>query len=248
MALAAVALLWAVFAWRLRQVAVRWRARLEASLEERERIARELHDTFLQSVQGLMLKFQSAMEKIPVGEPARNLMEKALDRADEVLVEGRTRVTALRRSAQERRDFTAAVKLLAEQAAEDATSDVRVTVEGESRLLHPVVAEEALRILAEALANALRHANARVITIEIIYSRRELVVRLVDDGRGFSADVLDAAAKDGHWGLAGMRERAEKIRAQLEISSRPSAGTSIELKMRASIAYASERRERRAAL
>ncbi|MBM0103255.1 hypothetical protein JM946_00800 [Steroidobacter sp. S1-65] len=246
-ALAAAALLWALFAWRLRQVAVRLRSRLEASLEERERIARELHDTFLQSVQGLMLKFQSAMEKIPVGEPARHIMEQALERADEVMVEGRTRVTALRRSTQGRHDFTAAIRMLTERVAEDAKGDVRLSVEGEPRMLHPVVGEEAQRILTEALNNTLRHANARNIHIGIIYSRREFVVRLVDDGRGFDVEVLKVAAADGHWGLAGMRERARKIQAQLEIASKPDAGTSIELRVRASIAYATERRERRSA-
>ena len=243
MVLGAAALLWAVFAWRLRQVAVRLRSRLEASLEERERIARELHDTFLQSVQGLMLKFQSAMEKIPVGEPARNMMEQALDRADEVMVEGRTRVTALRRSTRGRHDFTAAIRMLTERVAEDAQCDVRLSVEGEPRVLHPVIAEETQRILTEALNNALRHANARSLHIAIIYARRELVVRLVDDGRGFDAEVLKAAAADGHWGLAGMRERAQKIQAQLEIASKPDVGTSIEIRIRASIAYATERRE-----
>lgn len=239
--LAAVALLWAMLALRVRQVATRIRSRLEASLEERERIARELHDTFLQSVQGLMLKFQSAMEKIPPGEPARDLMEQALDRADGVLTEGRKRVTALRHSARAHRDFTAAVRQLVAQVSEETTVDVRLTVEGESRGLHPVVAEEAQRILTEGLTNALRHANANAIQIEIIYSRRELTVRLVDDGRGFDAAVLQAAPAAGHWGLAGMRERAQKIKAQFEIASRPNAGTSIELKIAANIAYASER-------
>lgn len=239
--LATVLLLWATLALRVRQVATRIRSRLEASLEERERIARELHDTFLQSVQGLMLKFQSAMEKIPVGEPARDLMEQALDRADGVLVEGRKRVTALRHSTRAQRDFTAAIRQLVAHVSEDTTVDVRLTVEGESRGLHPVVAEEAERILSEGLANALRHANARTIHLEIIYSRRELRVRLVDDGRGFDEGVLQAAPVDGHWGLAGMRERARKIKAQFEIASRPDAGTSLELRVPANIAYASDR-------
>jgi len=239
--LATVLLLWAMLALRVRQVATRIRSRLEASLEERERIARELHDTFLQSVQGLMLKFQSAMEKIPAGEPARELMEQALDRADGVLVEGRMRVTALRHSTHAQRDFTAAIRQLVAQATEDTTVDVRLTVEGATRGLHPVVAEEAERILSEGLANALRHANARTIHIEILYSRRELTVRLVDDGRGFEEEQVQAAPAGGHWGLAGMRERARKIKAQIEIASRLDAGTSIELRIPANIAYASER-------
>lgn len=239
--LATILLLWAVLALRVRQVATRIRSRLEASLEERERIARELHDTFLQSVQGLMLKFQSAMEKIPAGEPARDLMEQALDRADGVLVEGRQRVTALRHSTRAHRDFTTAIRQLVARVSEDTTVNVRLTVEGESRGLHPVVAEEAERILSEGLTNAIRHANARTINVEIIYSRRELTVRLVDDGRGFDHGVLQAAPAGGHWGLAGMQERATKIKAQLEISSRPDAGTSLELRVPANIAYAGDR-------
>jgi len=232
----ALALVWLLFAWRMRQIMTRLRTRLE----ERERIARELHDTFLQGVQGLMLKFQTAMERIPEDQPARDLMERALDRADAVLAEGRARVAELRRSTQARDDLPEALRALVQQAAADA-ADVRLVVEGVPRSVHPVVAEEAHRIMGEALNNAIRHAQARVILVELIYLRSELIVRVEDDGRGFSTELAQKAEANEHWGLTGMRERAAKIRGRLEIASRPGAGTAIELRIKANIAYRNRR-------
>jgi signal transduction histidine kinase/ligand-binding sensor domain-containing protein len=235
--LALIAGLWGIFALRVRQVSARLRTRLEASIAERERIARELHDTFLQSLQGLMLKTQCAIDTIPAGAPARVLMDEALERADSVLAEGRDRVVALRRTGGESRDLVTAVRALADHANADGGGRVRVTVEGEPRALHPDVADETHRILGEGLTNALRHSSASEIRVEIVYARREFVARVIDDGRGFAVDTQEAATADGHWGLAGIRERARKIRARLEIASRPNVGTRIELRVPAKLAF-----------
>jgi signal transduction histidine kinase len=236
----ALALTWIAYRLHLRQVTSRLRARLEERLTERERIARELHDTLLQGVQGLILRFQAATQRIPDQEPARRMMEEALDRADEVLVEGRDRVQDLRSSTQHASDLPQALALAGEGFAQPGSAQFRVVVEGTPRPLHPIARDEAYRIGAQALANAFRHARAQQIEVEIVYSRRNLQLRFRDDGCGIDQDVLKAGRR-GHFGLAGMRERAHKLRAHLAIWSRPGAGTEIEVRIPASIAYARKR-------
>lgn len=223
--------LWLLFLLRMRHVKAQMQTRSEERLMERERIARELHDTFLQGVHGLMLRFQSATERIPEDEPARKLMEDALDRADRVLAEGRDKVSELRASISS--DLPESLTLVANELSRDYAVAFEADVEGTPRELSPLVQEEAQRIGAEALANAFRHARAAQIRLTLQYGRRYLTLRVVDDGSGF--DV--SRPKPGRWGLQGIRERAEKIRARLSVSSRPGAGTSVELSIPARLAY-----------
>lgn len=230
-------LLWMAYSWRIGLVKERMRARLEERLTERERIARELHDTFLQSVQGLMLRFQSVMEKIPPAQTARALMEKALDHADTVLTEGRDRVTQLRSKEQSAKDLPAALQDAGVELARDGRTTFLLTVEGNRRELDPVVNDEVRHIAGEALANAFRHAQAKHVDVSVIYRRRELSVSIVDDGQGFDVTTVGENTPAGHWGLQGMKERAKKIRAKLELSSGRDIGTAVELKVPASIAF-----------
>jgi len=234
--IAAVSMIWFLFKLRLRQIKRRLRAQIEDRITERERIARELHDTFLQSVQGLMLRFQSVLEMLPSTAPARQRMEQALDRADAVISEGRDRIQALRAPSELRENLAQSLDELIAELAPVAECDVRVTSEGEPRGLHPVVAEEVERIAREALTNAFRHAQARRIEVRIIYSRKAFVLLIADDGCGFQLGE-DARGRSGHWGLLGMHERAERICARLSIVSRPSAGTTIELVVPAALAF-----------
>ncbi len=233
-----LAILAALYRMRMRQVAAQVRDRLEARLAERERIARELHDTLLQGVQGLIWRFQAAADRIPVGEPVRALMEQSLDRADQLLGESRDRVKDLRPLASRAANLAQALAAEGEQLAKLVhPAEFRVTVQGAPRDLHPLVHEEGFLIAREALGNAFRHANARSIEVEMTYSDRELQVRVRDDGQGFSAAVGNAGEKPGHYGLIGMRERAGKLGAQLEVWSKPGAGTEIDLRVPASVAY-----------
>ena len=213
------------------------RARLDERLAERERIARELHDTFLQGVQGLMLKFQSAMEKIPPSLPARDIMEKALDRADGLLAEGRDRVTQLRTMHRSENDLSMALQAVGTDLARDSQVGFRLTVEGARQELDPVVNDELRQIAGEALANAFHHAHARQVDVTVTYARRQLVIRIVDDGRGFEVDTVAKQGPPGHWGLKGMHERAEKIHASLAVSSAPDVGTAIEVTVPSTIAF-----------
>jgi signal transduction histidine kinase/ligand-binding sensor domain-containing protein len=236
---ATLSILWTLYLIRLRQMAAEIRARIEERLGERERIARELHDTLLQGVQGLILRFQAVAERIPAAEPARQMIEKALDRADEVLVQGRDRVKNLR--------LTAQMKTLREALTDDIKDlavskgvEFSVIVEGELRELNPLVRDEAYWIGHEALVNALHHAGAKLIEVEIAYDPSQLRLRIRDDGCGIEARILEAGGKPGHWGMRGMRERAAKIGAHLETWSQPGAGTEVELRIPGSLAYSDQ--------
>jgi signal transduction histidine kinase/ligand-binding sensor domain-containing protein len=241
---AGIGALWLLYLIRVRQIETRVSMRLEERVIERERIARDLHDTFLQSVQGLTLRFQAVLARIPEGgeRPVR-MMEQALDRADQVLAEGRDRVYDLRKSTHASNDLPQALQALVQELAETAdNTQFRVTVEGTPRIVHPVVREETYRIGAEALNNAVRHAVATQVDTEIAYSRKGLTLRIVDNGRGFDSALLNEGAPRGHFGLTGMRERARRIRARFEVSTRPGSGSAVEVNVPASIAYRVERR------
>jgi signal transduction histidine kinase/ligand-binding sensor domain-containing protein len=236
---ATLSILWTLYLIRLKQMEAEIRARIEERLGERERIARELHDTLLQGVQGLILRFQAVAERIPASEPARQMIEKALDRADEVLVQGRDRVKNLRLTAQMktlREAFTDVIKDLAVSKGVEFS----VIVEGEVRKLNPLVRDEAYWIGHEALVNALHHAGARHIEAEIAYDPSQLRLRFRDDGCGIDPRILEAGGKPGHWGMRGMRERAAKIGAHLDTWSQPGAGTEVELRIPGSVAYTAQ--------
>jgi signal transduction histidine kinase/ligand-binding sensor domain-containing protein len=227
---------WALVWLRLRQVAARVRRQLEERMAERERIARDLHDTLLQGVQGLLLRFQVAAERIPKGEPAREMLDRALERADEVLDEGRARVKDLRAPVGGVLKLPQAVARIVEQLAPPDASPFRITVEGAVRELDPIVREEVLLVAREALTNAFRHAKPTRIEAEITYADDGLTVRIRDDGQGIDPAVL-REGRPGHFGLLGMRERAKKIHARLGIWSKPGAGTEVEIRVPATIAY-----------
>lgn len=237
-AVAALLLLLAgAYRLRVRRIARQIESRLEERLGERERIARELHDTLLQSVQGLILRFQAVADQMPESDAPRQLMERALDRADQVLVEARDRVKSLRKPVESVCDLSQALAEAGEELAQDSGMEFAVVVEGNPQGLHPVVRDEAYWIGREALSNAFQHSQGRRVEVEIAYDRRELRLRFRDDGHGIDSDVLKAFSRAGHWGLPGMHERARKIGGRIEAWSRPRAGTEVELRVPASMAY-----------
>lgn len=214
--------------------------RFEERLAERTRIARELHDTLLQSFQGLMLHFQAASDMLPPG-PAKDALEEALDHADQAILEGRNAIQNLRSSTTVTNDLAEAIAALGEElCGRDGSSNsakLRVAVEGKPHELHPILRDDIYRIVREALRNAFCHAQASKIEAEITYSERLLRLRIRDNGTGIDPNVLDAG-RDGHWGLQGMRERAQQIGAQLEIWSQAGVGTEVDLSIPGSVAYA----------
>ena len=238
----AVAVLAALYRLRLEQVRADTRRLLEARLSERERIARDLHDTLLQGMQGLIWRFEAATNRIPLDQPARKLMEQSLERADKLLGESRDRVKDLRPVGRDVVDLAQALAAEGAQFAQLGRAELRVSVQGTPRDLHPVVREEGLLIAREALYNAFRHSGAKDVEVEVNYGEAALLIRVRDDGRGIGKSVLDAGGRAGHFGLTGMRERAEKLGAELQILSRPGIGTEIDLRVPAKVAYRTGKR------
>ncbi len=233
---AGILLLAGLYRLRLREAAARLNARLEERLAERERIARDLHDTLLQGFQGLILRFHDAMMTIPEREPARQLMESALDRADEVLAEGRDRVVNLHACFDEAGDLAKSLALAGDEIANGSEVKVSVTAEGQAQTLDPMALDEIYCIGREAMVNAVRHSKGRSVEVEVDYAAWELRLRIRDDGGGIDPKILQSG-RAGHIGLAVMRERAERIGGQLDVISGPGAGTEIELKVPAAKAY-----------
>jgi signal transduction histidine kinase/ligand-binding sensor domain-containing protein len=232
----------ALYRGHVRRLRSQMHERIEERMNERERIARELHDTLLQGFQGLVLKFQAVATRIPAADPNHALLEDALTRADSVLIEGRDRVRGLRGAGASLDDLPAALTRMGDELARETTASFAVAVTGPGRPLHPVVRDEAYWILREGLINAFRHGQGHHVDVAVTFGPRELRVRLEDDGRGVEEDVLRAGGRAQHWGLPGMRERASRLGASLELSSRRGAGTAIELRIPAHVAYRPEER------
>ena len=240
-----LALLWGMYQLRVLQLRREFNAALEARVGERTRVARELHDTLLQSFHGLLLRFQTVFQLLPERPmEAKEKLGGAIEQAAEAITEGRDAVQGLRDSTVQGNDLALAISTLGEELTTDSTNHrpaFRVAVEGKSRDLHPILRDEVYKIAAEALRNAFLHANARQVEVEIRYDNEQFRLRVRDDGKGIDAAVLSAQSREGHYGLPGMRERATLIGGKLTIWSEVDAGTEVELRIPASIAYGTAR-------
>lgn len=242
-----VAMLWMAHRFRLRRLARQFDMTLDARVAERTRIARDLHDTLLQSFHGLLMSFQSASRLLPERPlEAKGKLDSAIEHAEDAILEGRDAVQGLRASTAEKNDLAKAISTMGEELATDLTGSpaptFRVAVEGAPRDLHPILRDEVYRIAAEALRNAFRHAKARQIEVEIRYDNQRFQLRVRDDGRGFDSKVPTSPGRGGHYGLPGMRERAKIAGGRLTVWSEVGAGTEVELEIPASSAYAKGRR------
>jgi signal transduction histidine kinase/ligand-binding sensor domain-containing protein len=227
---------WALVRLRVRQVAARVRGRMEAQLAERERIARELHDTLMQSTQGLILTFQGFAGRLAKIDPMRPEMEGALDQADELLNEARERVLQLRTTPPDG-DLAVALDGVGQEIFLGSTTRLSLKSEGGSKPLQASTADEVCLIIREALKNVRRHAGARGVELTITYERSELRIRVRDDGRGISADDMDQTLRPTHFGIKGMHERALRIDSRLDIRNVPTGGTEVDLRVPANTAF-----------
>jgi len=249
-AAAFLALLWALYQFRLHQLKQRFNAGLEARVNERTRIARELHDSLLQGFQGLMFRLQAVRDLLPGrASEAMQALDIALERGDKAIAEGRDTVSDLREPIMGDSDIaqalTALGKELAAQSGNGLVPCVRVLLEGKQRELNPMLRDEIYRIAREALRNAFLHARAQKIEAEITYSDSEFLLHVRDDGGGIDPEVANQGARAGHWGLPGMRERAKSFGGKLEVWSEHGAGTEIKLRVPGAIAYGKSEPRRR---
>jgi signal transduction histidine kinase/ligand-binding sensor domain-containing protein len=229
---------------RIRQLASQMDRLFQERLAERTRIAQDLHDTLLQSFQGLMFRFQAVEEMLPNRpDEARQIIAGALDLADQALMEGRDAIKDIRSSPNANQDLAKAMDALLLEVKEEtdvgerASPECSVTEAGRSQGVKAVVFGEVLRIAREAMRNAFRHANARQIEVEITYGQPEFRLRLRDDGIGIDPDILKRGRRAGHWGLVGMEERAKRFGGRLEVWSKLGVGTEVELRIPGHIAY-----------
>jgi signal transduction histidine kinase len=229
---------------RLRQLEQQFNIRLEERVNERTRIARDLHDTLLQSFHGLLLRFQAATYLLP-GRPeeARTTLESAMDQAEEAINEGRDAVQGLRSSTVLTNDLSLAINTSGKELATGETNPhhaaFHVGVVGTPRDLHPIMRDEVYRIAGEAMRNAFKHAQAQRIEVEIQYHERQFRLRVRDDGKGIDEGFLNEDGRVGHYGLRGMRERAKLLGGKLTVWSERDSGTELELSIPATNAYAS---------
>ena len=241
-----LALLWAVYQWRVRQLQRQFDMTLEARVGERTRIARDLHDTLLQSAHGVLLRFQTVSQLLP-DRPieAKEKLDSAIEQTADFITEARDEVQGLRDSTVQSNDLALAINTLGQELRTDSANHrpaFRVVVEGESRNLHPIIRDEIYKIAAEALRNAFRHSQAQQIEVEIRYDNEQFRLRVRDDGKGIDPAILSGQGSEGHYGLPGMRERATLIGGKLVVWSEVDAGTEVELRVPASAAYATAQR------
>jgi signal transduction histidine kinase len=245
-----LALLWGLYQQRLRQVAQQFNMRLEERVNERTRIARDLHDTLLQSFHGLLLRFQTVSNLLPTRPAeAKETLDSAIDQAAEAITEGRDAVQGLRSSTVESNDLSLAINTLGEElAAGEANpnhASFHVGVEGTTRNLHPILRDEVYRIAGEGMRNAFKHAQAQRIEVELRYDERQFRLRVRDDGKGIDAKHLNEDGRPGHYGMRGMRERAKLLGGNLAVWSELDSGTEVELRIPASRAYETSPARRR---
>ena len=237
------ALLWAAYQLRVRQLHHQFEMTLEARVGERTRIARDLHDTLLQSFQGLVFRFQAVRYQLPdQPEQASDALDSALISADQAIAEGRGAIQELRSGPfmegdLEKMLLATGCELASSQNGRNSAPPLRVIIEGNRRAKRPMIREEVYRIARELLRNAYRHAQARSIEVELRYEDHAFLLIVRDDGKGIDPKILNARGRAGHWGLPGMYERAEGIGARLDIWSQAGAGTEVRVTVPAAIAY-----------
>jgi signal transduction histidine kinase len=211
--------------------------RLEERVNERIRIAGEIHDTLLQSFQGSMYLIHAAHDMVPA-RPAEavRVLERVLQQVHLAIAEGRNSIRDIRSSTEVTNDLARAVTVLGAELASEDSAKFLVVVHGSPRDLHPIIRDEIYCVAREAARNAFRHAQARRIDAEITYGDKLLRLRIRDDGCGMDQEIVDQG-HPGHYGLSGMRERATRIGAQLKVRSAIGAGTEVELSVPGRVAY-----------
>jgi signal transduction histidine kinase/ligand-binding sensor domain-containing protein len=253
-----LALLWVMYQFRVRQLHKQFNIGVEARINERTRIARDLHDTLLQTFHGLMFQLQAVLNLMPRNpDEARKSLADAIDETEKALAESRDAIKGLRSEPIAKGDLAELLRATGQELAAAGAAQqypahqdpahrgssqpgppvFDLVEEGERRILSPDTKDEICRIAFEILRNAFHHAQAHRIEIEIRYDDHRLRLRIRDDGQGIDPKVLKEGGRAGHWGLRGLRERAERIGAQLEFWSEAGAGTEVQLIVPAPLAY-----------
>lgn len=218
---------WLGYKWRVRQVKNLLHLQFQERLAERTRIAQDLHDKLLQGFVSAKMQLFAEVHDLPPETPKTKRLKGVYELLGQLIEEGRNTVKDLRASEyDELTDFEQEFLKIREEFDINKSIDFRMVIRGTPRLLHPLIGSEMLQIGHEALINAFLHSRATAIEVEIEYGIKSLNLLVRDNGCGIDSEIL-RSGRDGHWGLTGMRERAEKIRAEIKIWSRVNAGTEV---------------------
>jgi signal transduction histidine kinase len=219
------------YRWRVARVQAQVEARFEAVLQERNRIAREIHDTLAQGFAGVSVQLEMVSRKLTSSaESAREHLDQARMLVRSSLAEARRSIWELRSQSSEIEDLASRLSKMAAQMAGPGQPRIAVQVRGAFRPLPPRTEDELLRIAQEAVTNAIRHAEASEINIELAFDPKLLRMTVADDGRGF-APTGQTSGVNGHFGLQGMRERASAMDAKLNLETAPGAGTKLSIEV-----------------
>jgi signal transduction histidine kinase len=220
-------LAYAFYLWRVSQV----RAQFQAVLAERNRIAREIHDTLAQGFVGVSLQLQLAQRVMSTSlESAREILGQTQLLVQESLDEARRAIWSLRSRSSAEDTLPSKLSKAIQQSVQNQNLDVKFQVQGAYRPLPDKIENELLRIGQEAVMNVVRHAQARHLHVSLIFNSKSAEMHVSDDGLGFAPESYESRA-DGHFGLRGMRERAEAINAKLSVASSAGLGTRIRLEL-----------------
>jgi ligand-binding sensor domain-containing protein/signal transduction histidine kinase len=227
---------------RLNFLTERLNLQFEQRLAERIQVARDLHDTLLQTIQGSKLVTDNALLAPGDQMRMRNALEKLSVWLDQAIREGRLALSSLRSSITQQNDLAEAFQRAGEECRIERAIEFQLDVDGGSRQLHPIVRDEVYRIGYEAIRNACVHSEGSHVMVELSYAQN-LILRVRDNGKGIAPEIV-ANGKAGHFGLIGMRERAAKLRAKLTLSSPHGSGTLVELVVPQRIAFPRSKPER----
>jgi signal transduction histidine kinase/ligand-binding sensor domain-containing protein len=244
-ALTLIALVVTFFIWRMRLAAERVHLQLTERMNERERIARDIHDTLLQGVQGLLLRLQAMLAGMAPTDKRTDALKAAIDQARQMVIEGRGKIISLRGDGPKYTELMQSLLAVGENLASLYPTAFHITTEGKPRALLPSAFDEILDIVREGIRNAFIHAQASHVDVHITYEARALRILVSDDGGGIDEVALKTAAELGHWGVVGMRERAERLSAQLALRRRQPRGTELLLSVPCRAAYSPEKRDAR---
>ena len=226
------------YLFRLRPTFGEMRARLKECVAERRRIAQDLHDTVPQGTVSAAMQLQVAVDQLPANSPAMLRVSRVLELMRHIMEEGRNAVRGLRSSNSDSDDLGQAFSRIPQDLGIEVQIDFRVIVLGSARKLRPLIRDEVYHIGRELLVNAFRHSGTNCIEVELEYAPKRFRIVVRDDGCGIDPQVLHAG-REGHWGLQGMRQRAERVGARLRVWSRAAAGTEVALSVPSSIAFES---------
>jgi len=233
--ISAALVIYVVHRMRLRQMSAKLNLLFEERLAERVRVAQDLHDTLLQGVLSASMQLHVAVDGLPEGSPSRPVLEHILKMMGLVIEEGRNTIRGLRSSIDSAKDLASSFSRIPQELGNEGVG-FRLLVEGTPQPLRSAIRDDVYRIGREALVNAYRHSAADHIDLHLEYTAKHLRILVRDDGRGIVPNVLKSG-RDGHWGLTGMREAAERIGGRLKVLSRVGDGTEVEFRLPSKVAF-----------